>query len=286
MRTGSKGAHPGRASQRRSGVVRVFGGELRNLLNDPVKKVVQSLIHPGSHSRNIKVQVSLMPQVRPVSRGRGGSGRAAAGLAAVAVALCVALGGCTTSATYLGDSAYGFYYKVPSGWYVASEPVLKRLQFVGTPADATAAQEGLTRPVYVSLALDGTAKDVEGPLLQGRLPVSLGYVFTVSPVDGQTMSLDSLETLYPDIQAAESQGASVKEIFPVHYISKGHLRGTRVGYTEVSPQGNMGYQEVAVTDPPTDRVWLLFAGCSIACYQSHSSQITKIIDSFRVVYHA
>ncbi|HET9061270.1 MAG TPA: hypothetical protein VFN61_15225 [Acidimicrobiales bacterium] len=252
----------------------------------PHKKSDGTLIRPGHRSRNIKVQVNPVAQVRPGRRGRRGSGRTAAGAtAAVAAVLALALGGCSSSATYLGDSGYGFYYKVPAGWYVASEPVLKRLQFVGTPAAATAAQEGLTRPVYVSLALDGTANDIEGPLLQGGRPVVLGYVFSINPSDAQNFSLASLESFYPDIQSARSQGASVKQIFPPRYVFRGQLRGTRVGYFESSPQGDMGYQEIAVMDPPSDKVWLLFGGCSISCYQSHSSQISKIIDTLRVIYH-
>lgn len=207
----------------------------------------------------------------------GVTGRYRAGLA---ILLGLGLAGCATSATYLGSAQQNFYFKVPPGWHVYDA---KSLQSLGLPSTSEAAQlqaQGSSFPVFVSLASPVKALGKEG--LAGAHPWALGVVINLGGQDQAGISLSSLQDEIFNVDGAAQSGAPVISLFPPKVVTKGALRGTLVGYMIDAGTTAVAFEQEALVNSPTNKLWLLAAGCSPACFVAHHSELQRIIKTFTV----
>ncbi len=202
----------------------------------------------------------------------------AAGLGAAALA------GCSTSVTYLGSSGQGLYFDVPAGWHVATPQDLSRFQLYGAQQVAQAQASGQSYPVYTSLSSAAPMRALGGGRLTGPYPWALAQVYVLGPQDQATLSLQAMQDRIFNIDNLRQAGASVTQLSPTAVVVRGGLRGTLVSDAVVSSTASLAFEQVSLTNPATDKLWVLVAGCSLGCFHAHSSEIYHIVTSFTVAH--
>ena len=218
-----------------------------------------------------------MPQAR---QGAGAVVRWSAGLVGSVAVLAGLLAGCSTSATYLGSTGQEFYFKAPKHWYTLSS---SDLQSIGLPTAAQDSQlkaQGASYPVYATLASPVAHLGRNG--LAGSDPWVLGLVKVLGSTDQTGTSLSSLEDEIFNVSGASSSGLTVKALQPSKLVVKGGLRGTLVEYQLGIGASSLAFEQEAVMNSPTNKVWVLAAGCSARCFVSHQRVLEGIVKSFTV----
>jgi hypothetical protein len=201
-------------------------------------------------------------------------------LAGLAALLGLGLAGCATSATYLGSPQQDFYFKVPPGWHVYDA---KSLQGLGLPSTSEAAQlqaQGSSYPAFTSLA--SPVKDLGKAGLAGPHPWALGVVLNLGGQDQAGISLSSLQDEIFNVDSASQSGVPVIALFRPKVVVKGALRGTLVGYMIDAGTTAIAFEQEALVNTPTNKLWLLAAGCSPACFVAHHAELQSIIKTFTV----
>jgi len=199
---------------------------------------------------------------------------------AVAAPVPGLLSACSPSATYLGSASEGLYFKVPPSWHVVGREGLGRLGLPSTGGAAAAEAQGDSYFVYVGLA---AGRPHLGPAgLTGGVPWALGLVQSLGSQDQASLSLAGLQDEVFNPDSASQQGVPVTQLAPTEVVVRGGLRGTRVAYQIDSPDGWIAFEQEAVTNSPTDKVWAVLVGCSPACFRDHRSVVSRIVSSFTV----
>jgi hypothetical protein len=198
-------------------------------------------------------------------------------LAAPALGLASA---CSPSATYLGSASEGHYFKVPPSWHVVSREELGQLALPSTHGAAAAKAQGDSYFVYVGLAAGSPRLGAAG--LTGGVPWALGLVQSLGSQDQASLSLAGLQDEVFNPDSASQQGVPVTQLAPTDVVVRGGLRGTRVAYEIDSPDGSIAFEQEAVTNSPTDKVWAVLVGCSPACFRDHRAVASRIVGSFTV----
>jgi len=195
------------------------------------------------------------------------------------IALAALLSGCTPSTNYVGSAAQGLYFEVPNTWRTFNNATLTRLQLINEQEIGTAKAEDETYPVLVSLSSPIPASRFGNGDLAGAYPWALATVQALGASDQQTISLQALEDqVWPVSEAVGTE----TELSPVQLISKGELRGTIIAYEINTPTGSLAFEQAAVINSATTKVWLLSAGCDPACFRAHKAIFEHIISTFTV----
>ncbi|MDA8303197.1 MAG: hypothetical protein M0005_17050 [Actinomycetota bacterium] len=218
--------------------------------------------------------------VPPERPGGSGSWGWSAGLVGSLAVLAGLLGGCSPSATYLGTAGQGFYYKVPKHWDTFSSTALHNL---GLPTTAQASQlqaQGASYPVYANFVTGVKHLGKQG--ISGPHPWAFGLVMNLASTDQAGLSLSSLQDEVFNVSGASQAGALVRPLFPSKVVVKGALRGTRVAYEINAGASSLAFEQEALVNSPTNKVWVLVAGCSPSCFQAHRRLINSIISTFTV----
>lgn len=218
-------------------------------------------------------------KVLPVRRGASAL-RWSAGLACSVALVAGLLAGCSPSATYLGTTAQEFYFKAPRHWETFSASGMQNLGLPTTSQSSQLKADGDSYPVYVSLA--SPVKHLGPKGLAGPHPWVLGIVMSLGSQDQTSISLSGLQDEVFNVSGTSSSGTSSEPLLPAKVIVKGALRGTRVAYQLGAGGTSLAFEQEAVVNSPTDKLWLLAAGCSPSCYAAHRSLISGIVRSFTV----
>lgn len=215
---------------------------------------------------------STVPGARP-----GGSGYAATVAVAVGAALMALLAGCTPSTDYVGSAEQGLYFEIPNTWHTFNNATLTRLQLINAQEVSTAQAEEESYPVYISLS-SSTSHFTTGDQA-GSHPWALAEVRSLGASDQQTISLQGLQDQLWPVSAAVG---SENQLFPTRLVSKGALRGTIIGYQINTPTGSLAFEQVAVINSATTKIWMLSDGCSPACFKKNRAVLDHIIRTFTV----
>jgi hypothetical protein len=210
--------------------------------------------------------------------GAGGVHRWRAGLWLL-VALLV-LAGCSTTATYVGTAQQGFYFKAPPHWTSYGTSALQSLGLPTTANNAQLQAQGSSYPVYTSFV--APVKHLGPAGLAGEHPWALGLVISLGGQDQVGLSLSSLQDEIFNVDGAASAGVPVAPLSPPKDVVKGALRGTLVSYAILAGRNSIAFEQEALVNSPTNKVWLLAAGCSPSCFEAHRSLIDRVIASFTV----
>ena len=219
----------------------------------------------------------------PVPRAcTSGSGFAAAAALVCGLALAGALSGCSTSVTYLGSSTQGLYFDIPTTWHVASPQDLARFQLYGPQQVALAQASGQSYPVYTSLSSAVPIPELARARMTGPYPWALAQVYVLGSQDQATLSLQALQDRIFNVDSLQQSGASVDQLSPTAIVVKGGLRGTLVRFSVVSSTASLAFEQVSLTNPATDRLWVLVSGCSLGCFHANYTEINRLVTTFTV----
>jgi hypothetical protein len=218
--------------------------------------------------------------VRP---GGSGSWRWGAGFVGSLAVLGGLLAGCSPSATYLGTAGQDFYYKVPKHWDTFSSSALHNLGLPTTDQASQLQAQGASYPVYANFVAGVKSLGKQG--ISGPHPWAFGLVMNLGSTDQTGISLSSLQDEVFNVAGASQAGALVRPLFPSKVVVKGALRGTRVAYQIEAGGSSLAFEQEALVNSPTNKVWLLVAGCSPSCFQAHRHLINSIISTFTVTGH-
>jgi hypothetical protein len=212
-----------------------------------------------------------------------GRGRIAAALVAFGVLLAGLLSGCATSVTYVGSSTQDLYFKVPNTWEVFSQATLKENGWIDPAASNQAALAGQSHPVFETVAGANAKVASSVDTQSGPYPWAMAQVVALDGTDQANTSLAALADENYPIDQLNQDGDRVQQLSPTRLLVDGALRGTRVAYEITSQQtGAISFEQVALVNSATDKVWLLDVGCSPACFQAHRAVFDNIVRSFIV----
>jgi hypothetical protein len=170
--------------------------------------------------------------------------------------------------------------KVPTNWTVFDSATLERLGLVNTSQNALSAAEGATYPAFVALT-SANARLVDKNLA-GPYPWAMAAAFSVGSQDQATLSLQGLEDVIFNVDQAEQAGQPVAALAPTKTIVHGSLRGTQVAFEIATANGPLVFEQVALLNSPTNKLWLLVTGCSPTCFDAHRHVLQGIVRSFTV----
>jgi hypothetical protein len=204
-------------------------------------------------------------------------------MVAFGVLLTGLLSGCTTSVNYVGTSTQDMYFKIPNTWKVFNQTTLQENGWIDPAASNQAALAGQSHPVYetVAGANPKVARSVDTQ--SGPYPWAMAQVVALDGQDQANTSLAALADENYPIDQLNQDGARVQQLSPTRLLVDGALRGSRVAYQIASQQtGAISFEQVALLNSATDKVWLLDVGCSPACFRDHRAVLDRIVNSFIV----
>jgi hypothetical protein len=216
----------------------------------------------------------------PEARSRG---FAVAGLVVIGALLAALLSSCSTTATYAGSSSQDVYFKLPPNWKIYSQSRLQQMGLVNPTANSQQQASGATYQLFVTFASPDTDLLAHGggPDLSGDHPWAYDMVESLGGSDAESMSLSGLQDLVFPVDTLSQQGQA-KVLAPTKFIVDGTLRGSRVAYEAESTGGSISFEQVALINSPTNKLWLLAVGCSPSCFRAHTGVINGIIKTFTV----
>lgn len=203
--------------------------------------------------------------------------------AALCAALAFVLAGCATSGyEYVANEQLGAYFRVPDEFQVYQpDEVLEPL--LAERPDLTV--EEVLADAWV-VAFDGSdepAVDRFQQQLSEPSDAVSGYarVRTLQAEERLGFSLQSLRTelLAP---AQVQQLGDRLELIDVQELSQDGGEGLKITFSVDLPQGTLIFDQMAVVDDRTSRVYLLAIGCSSECYDSNRETIAAIGESWTI----
>ena len=160
-------------------------------------------------------------------------------------------------------------FDVPGAWVVDNEPTLFQVGFIVPPMPLYALVASPTK-TPASVALNASA---------------VPWLFVTVETDRDLLPAPQLYKLAPEYLeslASESGNpvSAVDSLAPHHPVQQGGLNGSAAALMVVSPMGNTSFDELAYEKG--NKIWMVVAGCSSACYEQNLGSIKRIVASVRV----
>ena len=214
---------------------------------------------------------------------RNRRGRRIAALCA-GVLTTVLLSGCSTSWTYVKNSADRTYLKVPTTWHQVSTTELAAKLNIPTGQGTGVwftAYDADNRPSVDHVFGAGTAA-----------PVVFVFVRDVPESDRGQISLDTLRDMLNPVSAPARQqmamlSGGTSPITPISdtVLTPGHgLHGVHVVYGKDSSNGAPPqiYDQTGYLNDDASMIYLSMVQCSLSCYQQRQKEIAGVVSSFTV----
>jgi hypothetical protein len=202
---------------------------------------------------------------------------------AAIVLAAVGLVGCMTSGyTYVANDDLGTYFRVPADFTVYDpDEVLEPMLADRPDVDLDAVLEQRW-----AVAFDGNEEPVVDRFLgQIRDPSEAlaGYaqVRLLSPQERLGYSLQSLRSELISADQVQRLGDRL-EVLDVQEHSEDGGEGLKLTFAVNLPDGRLVFDQMAVVDDETSRVFLLALGCSSDCYENNRDTINDIIESWTI----
>jgi len=199
------------------------------------------------------------------------------GVVALALVAAVALAGCSGSSYhYVSSSATGTFFKVPSAWRVFG-----KTQVLADPGQL--GPRGATSDRFL-VEFDGSPSPNAGhDFITSGYPFGIARVRRLSLQEHDAYSLASLRNeVVPVDNLVNQDPNSVQVKSAPKLLTKGGLRGTKLEYSVHVNSVTFTVEQIGYVDTPTNTVWYLIVGCSVACYQHYSGDIHRVVDSWLV----
>lgn len=206
----------------------------------------------------------------------------------------ITLTGCSPEYRFISGSERDVVIKVPWHWTQIDHADV---------AEATAAREGesveeadtsLPEGMWVAY-IDGAAKPSAAHVIASRpaAPVVVLQSAVVPEEARATLTLDDLRNLIAPV--TESARQERKVLMAAQGLKEPKFRllrdqelktktatGVRVVFGYDLGPGEEIYDQVTLTDPKHERVYLAFAHCAVKCYEANRDEITAVTNSLTV----
>ncbi len=214
---------------------------------------------------------------------RGSTGFVVTRSVVAALLAVLGLSACITSGyTYVANDDLGTYFRVPDEFRVYEPDEVVEVLLEGRPdVDVEMVLEQRW-----AVAFDGNEEPaVDRFLGQINNPSDAlaGYaqVRTLQPDERLGYSLQSLRSELISADQIQRLGERL-EILDVQEHSEDGGQGLKLTFAVNLPQGRLVFDQMAVVDDATSRVYLLALGCSSDCYEGNRDTITDITESWTI----
>jgi hypothetical protein len=210
--------------------------------------------------------------------------------AAVTVAAVVTTGCATPEYTYVKNSDQKTYFKVPHDWHETSTGDLDDILSGANPDSANASARA---QMWWSVAYDADQDPSAAHLLTGLVtdqPIVYARVAELTKGQQNEVSLDGLRDMFLPVSAdAREAAAASTQLTGFELVSDqvlapaDGLHGVRVVYDYELADGVLHtFDQTALVNNATDKVYLLIIRCSTSCYRERSGELDTIATSFTV----
>ena len=210
----------------------------------------------------------------------GALGRVRSAAVVLLVAAPLALAACAgTGYNYVKSSEDKTYFKVPDSWKLYDEEsVLGALKGALSKDEITQRRDTSWTTVF-----DADPDPSLNHVVSKRpsYPIGRAIVQPLSPDASDGASLQSLRNIFFDIdQNLDSGAATVKLYEPVEL--SGGFHGSHLVANMTGKSGTVTFNQIAVFDQATSKVYAISIYCTTECYDKYESKINTIIDSWTV----
>jgi hypothetical protein len=211
-------------------------------------------------------------------KGRSGWARGAA--VALALAAPIFLAACAGSGyQYVKSSENHTYFKVPDNWKLYGEDtVLNALKSTLSSDEISQARDSSWTTIF-DASPDPSIQHVANEA--APYPVGRAIVQTLSPDSADSVSLQSLRNLFFDVDTALDNGSAHVTSYDLVEFDGG-FHGSHLVARIDTKKGSVSFNQVAVIDQASSKVYAISVSCSTGCYDKYESKIDKVVDSWTV----
>jgi hypothetical protein len=210
----------------------------------------------------------------------GALGRVRFAAVLLVVAAPLVLAACASSGYhYVKSTQDKTYFKVPDSWKLYDqESVLNALK--GALSKDEIAQRRATSWTTV---FDANPDPSLNHVASNRpnYPVGRAIVQPLSSSASDGASLQSLRNIFFDVDTGIDSGAATVKLYaPVELA--GGFHGSHLVANMTGKSGAITFNQIAVFDQGTSKVYAISIYCTTACYDKYESKINTVIDSWTV----
>ena len=210
----------------------------------------------------------------------GALGRVRSAAVLLLVAAPLVLAACAGSGYhYVKSTEDKTYFKVPDSWKLYDEEsVLSALK--GALSKDEIAQR---RDTTWTTVFDADPYPSLNHVASNRpnFPVGRAIVQPLSSEDSDGASLQSLRNIFFDVDAGLDSGAATVKLYEPVELSGG-FHGSHLVASMNGKSGAVTFNQIAVFDQGTSKVYAISIYCTTACYDKYESKINTVIDSWTV----
>lgn len=210
--------------------------------------------------------------------GRSGWARGAAMALVLAAPVCLAA--CAgTGYQYVKSSENHTYFKVPDNWKLYDEDtVLNALKSTMSSDEISQARDNSWTTIF-DASPDPSIQHVANS--DSAYPVGRAIVQTLSPDSADSVSLQSLRNLFFDVDTALDNGTAHVTSYDLVEFDGG-FHGSHLVARIDTKKGSVSFNQVAVIDQASSKVYAISVSCSTGCYDKYESKIDNVVDSWTV----
>ncbi|MGH8909826.1 MAG: hypothetical protein ACRD0K_25870 [Egibacteraceae bacterium] len=206
----------------------------------------------------------------------------------VGIALAILVGmfaaACQPSSfQYVANSDDGAYLILPSDWHRFESDEVLEYQFSDL---APRVQEVLREQMWVAAFDANPQPALEHVFNFGDLkeyPVGFMQVRQLAGEERYQLSLSDLRNQFIEFDTIAQSAPERLEVLREDYPTTPEgLRGVNLRFSVAVEEGLVTYDQTAYVDADTSTVYLLTVGCTADCFEAHSSQIDRIIQSWTI----
>lgn len=201
-------------------------------------------------------------------------------LALLALALGVLVAGCaSTGYHYVKSSEHKTYFKIPENWKLYSQEQILDVAKGLSKRERQAELDSTWRVVF-----DSAPKPALTHLFDTRSkhPTGMALVLQLSFSDSDSVSLSQLRNFFFDIDTA-TQNNTGQVISYEDVKMDGGFHGIHIVATVDDGKGRpLTFNEKAVIDQATSKLYMLVVGCEATCYEDNQTKIENVVDSWTV----
>jgi len=199
---------------------------------------------------------------------------------ALVLAAPICLAACAgTGYQYVKSSENHTYFKVPDNWKLYDEDtVLNALKSTLSSDEISQARDNSWTTIF-DASPDPSIQHVANS--GSAYPVGRAIVQTLSPDSADSVSLQSLRNLFFDVDTALDNGTAHVTSYDLVEFDGGFHGSHLVGRIDTK-KGSVSFNQVAVIDQASSKVYAISVSCSTGCYDKYESKIDNVVDSWTV----
>jgi hypothetical protein len=204
--------------------------------------------------------------------------RGAAAVLALAAPVCLAA--CAgTGYQYVKSSENHTYFKVPDNWKLYDQDtVLNALKSTMSSDEIDQARQTSWTTIF-DASPDPSLHHVANSA--APYPVGRAIVQDLSPDSADSVSLQSLRNLFFDVDTALNNGTGHVTSYDLVEFGGG-FHGSHLVARIDTKQGSVSFNQVAVIDQGSSKIYAISVSCSTGCYDKYESKIDNVVDSWTV----